>query len=310
MKNTFLHQKSERISFKKALLWIMFSILLISGPATLGLFYYQHVRSLRIHDDKYKIIAIVQTTTGKSPLKTPYFTELLDLAVDRPINLYRFSAKEGTRRILASPLIKYAQIKKIKPGTLHIDYTSREPIAFLEDYTNTALDAEGYPFPFKPFYTPKKLPLIYLGASYPLEGTAPDWNGWGSPIQGKRVQLALSILNYLLNNGCCELQQVHRLDVSRAYASSYGQREIVLEIEEQIEKEEQGRISLVISPHILRLNAENYQDSFTNYIDLRPYLEKKAAPFLKLDQTIRAPATTIDLRIPQLAYISPTPKGS
>lgn len=306
MKNSLLHKKSSMLSLKSALLWILMSTLLISGSAALGLFYYQHVRSLRLHDGKYKIIALVQTTASKSPLKTIYFSELLGLSIDRPLNLYQFNSKEGTRKILASPLIKQAQVKKIKPGTLHIDYTAREPIAFLEDYTNTVLDVEGYAFPFKPFFTPKKLPLVYLGISHPIDNVL-EWNGWGTKLEGTRIQLALSLLNYLLNQTCCELQQVHRLDVSKAFASSYGQREIILEFEEQFEREYQGQAVLAIFPRILRLSTENYLEGFTNYMHLRQHLEKDTFAFpapLPAQTLVRASAITIDLRIPHLAYIS------
>ena len=91
-------------------------------------------------------------------------------------------------RQFLSPLIKKASIKKIPPGTLYIEYQMRVPLAYLGDYTNTALDEEGYLFPFSPFFTPKKLPIIYLGLQQ-------DDAQWGMTLkQDQRLQLAFDLL--------------------------------------------------------------------------------------------------------------------
>lgn len=314
-KNPDRLKRTDKLPIRKALYWILFSTLLISGTAGFGIFYYQHIRSLRAQDSKYNIVAIVQTTTSKQLLKTAYFTELLNLSVDRPGNLYRFSAKEATRKLLDSPLIKSAQVKKIKPGMLHIDYLPREPIAFLIDYTNTAIDDEAYPFPFHPFFTPKRLPEIYLGLSTinSEEQTLVEWNGWGIPIAGIRIKLALTILNEIAvikhQTRTHANWHVQRIDVSNAYAPSYGHRQIVLVIEEYLDREIKGQPTLFIFPRILRLNTANYKASLENYFAMREKFqniqESKLTKVPQANETavLRAPTTIVDLRLTQLAYI-------
>ncbi len=39
----------------------------------------------------------------------------------------------------------------------------RTPYAYIGEFANTAIDKEGYLFPFRPFFTPKNLPILYIG---------------------------------------------------------------------------------------------------------------------------------------------------
>ena len=62
-----------QVPLKKAI-WIIIGItILVSGSATLGLFYYKYIKQQRLHDSKYAIKAIVQASLEKEPLKTAYF---------------------------------------------------------------------------------------------------------------------------------------------------------------------------------------------------------------------------------------------
>lgn len=280
-----------KIPFRTALVWILASTLLISGSAVAGLFYFQFVKAQRGRDDKYKIVAIVQTSSEKESLKTVFLAELLDLSIDKPANLYRFNAKEAKRKLLAYPFFKKVQVSKIIPGTLHIDYSLREPLAFLEDYQNTAIDADGIPFPVKPFFTPKKLPMIYLGFG---NSDSEEGNfGWGIPLKSRYAEVALALLNFVSEHCCSETLHLRRIDVSHAFSPSYGQRQVVIVMENYAEKEEGGRTILQIQPHILRISLENYRQELANYLTLREYLqkEKESQPLI------------IDLRIPHLAFL-------
>jgi len=175
---------------------------------------------------------------------------------------------------MQSPLIKSAEVRKIPPGTIYVDYVSRVPIAFLADYANTAIDAEGVPIPFKPFFTPKKLPEIYLG----LDGGERD-GLWGNVLEDQRMELALEVLHYLAISYPEEIVKVQRIDVSQSNASSYGQRQVVIVFGEDAERQ------------IVRLIGDNYVEALANYHELRHYLLKsEEAPKI------------IDLRIPQLAF--------
>ncbi len=260
--------------------------------------YYLHLKELHSCNDQYRLIAIIQDCSQKESLKTVYLAEWLNLSLDKPINLYQFDTKVAEQRLLASPLIKKTSVKKILPGTLYIHYHIRVPIAYLGDYTNTAFDTEGTLFPFSPFFTPKKLPVIYIGLDR-LE------KGWGACLlNDKRLQLAFNILEKMQ----AKAMDVTQIDVSRAFADSYGQRQIVIIVEECLEREHQGKSISAIQPYILRLNVEDYLQNLANYLILRDHLAQESIKQILgmeivQDERLILKPSVIDLRIPHLAFI-------
>ena len=296
-----LSNSSPQIPFFKAMLYIILSTVVVCGSALTALTYYKHLKHLRAIDDKYRIVAIVQTGPEKEALKTDYLAELLNLSHDRPTNLYRVDTREAEKKILSSSVIKSVTVKKIPPGTLYIDYTVRQPIAYLSDYKNAAVDKEGVAFPFKPFFTPKRLPEIYLG------DLSPDTNDgnplpelWGGSINGLRGTLALDLLNLLSTHCCTKDSRLVRLDVSKAAFPSCGQREIVAIFEDVIEYSDKEEIKTLQFTRLLRLSPENYRQELANYVVLRQTMMERD----KINGENRKGETTIiDLRLPHLAFI-------
>lgn len=272
-----LFGNEEKIPLSHALLWILVSTLLVSGTAFMGWLYFLHVKDRRLHDDQYRIVAIIQKSAQKEALKTIYLAQLLDLSIDQPVNLYQFDGREGEKKILASPLIKKAAIKKIRPGTLFIDYQMRTPLAYVENYRNAAIDEEGVLFPFSPFFTPKTLPAIYL--DLPVE----DYQ-WGMSLSNRKdLQLALKVMEKL-EPLRMENVLVQRIDVSQAFADSFGKRQIVLVLKEK------DRDKTVY----LRLNPAEYAQNLVNYETFRQYE--------RVHENHEA-VQVVDLRIPHLAFI-------
>lgn len=267
---------SKTVPIKWAIFWICISTLLFSGSFISIFIYTEYQRSQRLNDPAYNIFAIVQSTSDNETLKTAFLVELLDLSVSHPTNIYQFNSKKAELTLCTCPLIQSARVKKIHPGIIAIDYSLRKPIAILADYSNTLIDAEGIPFPLKPFFTPKKLTKIYLG----IENEGPF--GWGAAIQDVRFQLAREILQAVSVLGRSLHTRISHIDVSKAFAPSYGERQIIL-IEEQ-------ELPLP-SRRILRLSTESYRQNLADYINLRKVLALQSA--------------VVDLRIPQLAYLLP-----
>lgn len=300
---------SSHISLKRALMIISLSVAIISGSSYLGVSYYNHLKKNRQNDPKYNIVAVVQTSSDSEGLKTAYFTELLELSIDNPINLYAFNSKEALGKLLASPVIKEAKIVKISPGTIWVDYSLRKPIAILGDYSNTMIDHEGVPFPIKPFFTPKILPEIFLGR---LEEESSDDNSpekkftWGMPINGKRLRLAFSLLDFFNRHCCGESTRLERIDVSKAFALSYGQRQIVITLEDRCEKIINGKPILCTYPKMLRLCSDNYEQQMLNYMALRSYLQKNDKDILEPpnETTVNGKTMVIDLRLSDLAFFN------
>lgn len=244
-----------------SLSWIIGSALFITGGTYKGLQLYRREHS---QIAPTYVCRIVQTGPQKEALKTTYLAELMRISADRPITAASFDPAFAQKRLLACPLIKEAKVKIRAPDTVYVDYTVRQPVAWLFDFDNIALDEEGYPFPVSPFFSPKRLPEIYLGIRNFY---------WGRPLKESNAELALAILQLL---GRLSLQ-VKRLDVSKAFLPSLGRREVVLILEEQ------GFTKA------LRLTPKNFAQELGNYLELRPKLP--AIPQI------------IDLRIPQLAFI-------
>ena len=271
----------------RAILWILLSTLFVSGSALMGWLYYLHVRERRLNDDQYRIVALIQSTPQADALKTVYLAELLNLSLDHPVNLYQFNFKSATQTLLRHPLIKKATIQKILPGTLYIDYQMRTPFAYIGDFTNTAMDKEGYLFPFHPFYTPKRLPKLYLGLEKECK--------WGSCVKDYSVvQFAFDVLCQF-ENFPQERWDLKQLDVTQAQADSYGQRQIILVLEERnSNKTSSGSKPLIY----VRLSSDHYEQDLMNFHTLQTVFDEKKEGTLAKDQ-----ALIFDLRIPHLAFI-------
>jgi len=266
--------KKKKLPFRKALYWIVFSTVLISGSTIVGVYYYQYLKKLQHNDEKYNIVAIVQAGPDKGILKTGFLAELLNLSIDHPTNLYSLNVEEARQHLLKNPLIRTAEVKRIKPVTLLVDYTVRKPVAYLSDFTNTAIDEEGFLIPFKPFFSPKKLPELYLGEIEECH--------WGKCLKIEKLKLGLELVKRL-----AQFPNVQKIDVSKSNAPSYGQREIVV------------TINTGSKSQILRLSRENYSQQLANYRELEKHLQ---------DEGAGEPVLVIDLRVPSLAFIS-TPKS-
>lgn len=138
---------------RQALFCLIGSTLLTTTLFFIAFFAWKKHRRSLLSDEKYRIVSIVQTGPEKEALKTACLAELLGLSSDQPTQLYAFNLKKGEAKLLASPLIASARLKRLPPSTLYIDYEVRKPIAWLADYKNTAIDASGHLFPVTPFST-------------------------------------------------------------------------------------------------------------------------------------------------------------
>lgn len=298
---------SPEWTIRKALFCLIGSTLCTLSLSLGGYSIWKKYRHARLNEEKYRITAIIQTGSEKEALKTAYLAELLSLSADQPVSLYAFNLKKGEQKLLSSPLIREARIKRYPPGTLYIDYEVRKPIAWLADYRNTAIDREGYLFPVAPFFSPKQLPEIYLGL--PPFGAPEDSLGrkgglWLAPIQNRYLLLAFEILQFLEGSAWKEGLHIKRIDVSNAFAPSLGQREIVLFTEEELTVRHQDQEIVCVFPKILRLAPKEYAQQLSNFFALRrSMVEDYKKQIASVQQSGRFAPRIVDLRIPQLAFV-------
>jgi hypothetical protein len=182
---------------------------------------------------------------------------------------------------------------------VYIDYAVRQPVAWLGDYENIALDREGIPFPFAPFFSPKHLPVIYLGLS-------PGALSLGRKLQGPRIELAFHLLHALSSFSGKETVQI---DVSHAEAPSLGAREVVLSWEESRAVHVQGRDRICVQPRFLRLSTQRYEQELNNFkqLEARLFAEVRVSELLAHAETstiLRLEPQIFDFRLPQIAFFA------
>lgn len=275
-----------KFSKSRAYFMIFLSTLVISGSATFAWLYYLYQRGEKSQSQEYQIKAIVQTGLEKEALKTVYLAELLGLSISEETNLYQLDTDLALEKLLKSPVIRSASLELQSPNAIYVDYAVRTPVAYLVDYKNAVIDQEGIAFPMQPFFSPKNLPEIYLGNQSNFF--------WGKQLRGRRLALALRLLEELGH----EAFSLLRIDLSQAFSESYGRRQIVLIVEDFIDREE-GRKK---ERRILRLNTKTYKQELQNYLLLRRYLTCQEG--VMREGSLDEKATVIDLRFPQLAFLT------
>lgn len=251
----------KKIPLKWAILFIFLSIVGVTTTATSVFYLWKYRAESEKRDPAFNLVTLIQRYEGPNKVETNYLADLLGLSADQPVNFHSFSVKEKESAIQKNPLFKEIYLKKIRPGKLLIQYQVRSPVAFLGEFTNTAIDSEGVLIPYKPFFKSKALPIIYMGL---------EEMHWGDSVKSPKLEIAFSIAELLKTRGAVPV----KIDVSKMYALSYGQRQIVVKLD---------------NLHYLRLSPKNYQVEIENY--------------LLLKNTIPAQSVVIDLRIQQLAFV-------
>jgi len=293
--------KNENIKKRKIFIWciaggaFLFCLCLFSF-----LFFYRFYESKKM-DSKYSVLSIIQTGPKKEALSTRYLCELLDLSLDKPTNLYALDLDWAREKLLSSPVIKQAKLKKNFPNTLFIDYSTRTPVACLYDFENVLVDKEGFFFPAFPFFSLKNLPHIYLGLNCEMENMKDE------PINSCEIKVAFSLLNCLEQLKNDMTFQIKRIDVCDFSSSSYGKRQIVVILEhEKIFNHPKQKIFCVF-PHILRLGVIDYNKQLGNYCILFQKMmkdyEDQILKMQNIQSSMKFSPRIIDLRMDKLAFI-------
>lgn len=227
---------------------------------------------------KYELKYVEQRPLGPDTLQTALLIEMLGLAVDKPGNIYACDLHALAHRLANTPIFTALTLIKQPPHTLIVEYSLRAPIATLADYSNTAIDQEGFLLPLHPYYTLKDLPKIIVEKTPSRQSSSP----WGGRLPSNTLQLLKRILaaTEILNLSPSSLS----IDLSDFYASPLG--EITLALQSPL----QG------PSYLLRLTHELLPLQLNRYIALAHLL-----PF----PTSSVPsAIIIDLRFPNTALIA------
>ncbi len=267
------HTKNK-LSFSKAFFYIALSTLIFSGiPAFIWSSYCYHQKE-RIQNPRYIITELAQTGPIKEALKSEHLEEILGLSSNNPQNMFTFDIKEAEDRLIKSGVIKKANVSIEEPSTVLVEYTAREPVAYVADYSNLVMDSEGALFPLIPYYTPKLLPKVYFGIK--IEPMV------YSKFEDEKFEVAQKILSFFEKLNLSS-QTIQNIDVSNLRASTVGKQEIIVVLTEEL-----GRKNYI---RYLRLSCDNYLDEIEHYLSLK----QMSMP----DDLI------VDLRLLPCAYITP-----
>jgi len=299
-----------KFSFKRSFTLIFISVLIFSGIPTgiyFGYLFYQQVKQ---NNKKHDIIGIYQTGSRKNALPSQYLAELLDLSIDKKTKYLSFSEKEAEQKLLNSPFISYANVKKISPNAIYIDYKVRIPFAKLSDYENIAIDENGCIFPYNPIFSEMEIPEIKLGLPRFLEGEDEQKREGGSfekPIVCEHYFLAYEVYKLFQEKQFSSHFKVKKIDVSNAFAPSFGRREIIVEIEEHLDISQNGINTSYIFPKYLRLNEKEYAKQLSNFLSLSQKMRNDYRRQIRLSKDspkiVKCKAKLLDFRIPQIAFI-------
>lgn len=248
----FFLKPGPKYSWRKALFILSFSIVFFIGGFE-GLLFCFYLRQKSTNENTHPLQAIIQTGPQYNILQSVALAEILDLSEDDPKSLETFDLQVAKKKLLDSFVIRKVELKKIKPNLLYIDYEARNPIAFLEDFTNVAFDEEGIFFPYLPFFSCRDLPHVFLGGGF---------HHWGEKMDPVYVSLVKDIFTKI------PPEEIKRVDLSKAAERSLGKKQIVL---------------VLRSERTLRLSVENYAEELNRYLILEDKVLKHNAGLYLVD---------------------------
>ncbi len=292
---------SPHLPLWKAVTWIALSCVMVSGSLSLGWVLWTRNLGMRQHDGRYCVTHLAQSCSEPHRLTNTYLAELLQLSYDEPDNIYRFDATLAHERLLSSPVIAEASVQTYAPNIVHVRYSTYEPIAYLGDISNTTIDVYGRLAPSQPYFTPKKLPVLYLG----LERDRDPESLWGSCVGCGQFSLAVDVLRALQALSGFENSSDVYIDVSLATAESYGKRQIVATWTENIEVVGDQGLVLCRMPRVLRLSPRRYQEALDDYARIQGYLAEQQSQGIEGEtSSVDCPERIVDMRISKLAFLS------
>lgn len=256
----------SKMKFLYRFLFIFLSCCFISLPAYLYLFGKKYQRPVLLK-------ALIQKTPTIDQLSPRFFSDYLGLSpLGQPLILKRLDAVKIQNRLKEFPVFKSIEAEFTPLGELCVSYDLRRPLFELYDYKNCGLDKEGFITPLVPFYSPKKLPQIYLGLKQ---------LSWDEP---HNISQALDIVDFFEKN---QFQGINlkRIDLSRLNHKLISHREIIV------------IVSVGNVDHYLRIHPSLIQKALVRYVSifLEPKLKKTISKSCVFDARISKFATIKNL---------------
>jgi len=260
----------QRERLRKYILLSMFLVVLLFVLILASYTIYQFLGNRKYSGEDYRLKKIIAKTSSTYELPLDHLEGFLGL--EDKVYYGEFNGTELSEKLRSSPVVASAEVRIVKPDIIFIKYSCFEPLAYVLDIDNSAIDSTGTIFPVYPYYTPKKIPELFLGISDILE--------WKDKLNGAKIDLALYILSFLSQEDDYSDVDILALDVSGLSSSLAAERQIILKllVDDKI--------------NILRLDANNYLKGLGHYLSIRSHLTK-----------LNYSNITIDLRFDEMAFV-------
>ncbi len=220
-KNRFF--QSHRLSIKSSIVLILFSLFLCFLPILVVIKTIQNREEKKIESDLFELKAIIQTGPRKRALPSQYLLQQMGISNNTHKNIYSLDVDKLKKMLISHPVILDAMVDIIPPDTLYVDYTVRDPKLVLGNWENTAVDTDLTFFPLYPYYTPKKLPKVFISDINEVK--------WGEKSRSSELNLTIELVKNwedpLYSRGIA----IREVDVSHAFIPKLGDREIVFLLE-------------------------------------------------------------------------------
>lgn len=219
------------------LLVIFASCCFVSLPAYLFLFGQKNYASTTL-------TTLIQKTPTIQMLSPRFFSNYLGLNPSgKNIDIRKLDISKINKKLKAFPIFKTIEAEFTKEGELFVSYHLRNPQFRLKDFTNCAVDEEGFVIPLSSFYTPKNLPHLYLGLQ------ELDFS------KNHQINLANQIINFFVINNLDQLS-VTLIDLSRLNSKLKSHQEVIVTIE------------FLDKKHFLRIHPQIIDKALIRYVSL------------------------------------------
>ncbi|OGF48204.1 MAG: hypothetical protein A2452_04005 [Candidatus Firestonebacteria bacterium RIFOXYC2_FULL_39_67] len=228
-------------------------ILLIAGAAA-GLGYAVFTGVDRLNNSPEFEVKEVKVKGNKYVSKN----EILAIAkVETRRNMFGVKLKDVQSRLKGNPQFKGAAVNRVFPGTVEIEVTERDPVAYLGENKLYQADAEGITFPaIKSFFHGKRL-YVFTGINISLSEV-------GKKTTSKSLKQALAMVEKLETKGVPYLNDVMAVDVPCPEELS-----LVVQNTKQVYKLGEGNWDEKIDKLSCLLKSINERKKDIAYVDLR-----------------------------------------
>lgn len=225
-------------AFFQSFLYLFFSCVFTTSV----FFGLQAIKNRQVSNQKYLIQKILLKGEGGDLLTGDLIAEMLDLNISNPLSFFEFESKKAEQELKKIGIFRSVKLEKKRPDSLVVLYQLFEPIAVVQDQSNTLLNEEGIVMPYQPYFSLKKLPKVIIGENL----------SWGEKVLTEKwlyIERAIALD-----------ENIVMIDLRFCFEGKKQKKELVFEVARQ------GSYDWV------RLNPSDFEEEWQKYLSIKPIL--------------------------------------